>query len=181
MNNFNINHIEAIVIKSYPDTVVNFCGSSVLNSDFTSKLHFQGFHIYLRRLVKKLGLEEHVCFLGALTESQMKQAFLDAHVYVMPSAIENSPNSLCEAQILGVPVVASYCGGTSTLIKEGKTGYMYCYEEIEMLARTIMRLFVQKDFSQLSSNERQTALARHNREKNAIRLVEIYNKLLNLC
>ena len=111
----------------------------------------------------------------------MKQAFLDANVYVMPSAIENSPNSLCEAQILGVPVVASYCGGTPTLVEKGKTGYMYRYEEIEMLAHTIMRLFEQKDFSQLSNNERQTALARHDRETNAIRLVEIYNEILNLC
>lgn len=171
----------AIVIKSYPDTVVNFCGNSVLNSDFMSMLRFQGYNLYLRRLVNKLRLKEHVCFLGALTESEMKQAFLDANVYVMPSAIENSPNSLCEAQILGVPVVASYCGGTPTLVEKGKTGYMYRYEEIEMLAHTIMRLFEQKDFSQLSSNERKAALARHDREVNSNRLIEIYNKLLNLC
>lgn len=169
----------AIVIKSYPDTVVNFCGSSVLNSDFKGMLHFQGYHLYLRKLVKKLGLKEHVCFLGALTESEMKQAFLDAHVYVMPSAIENSPNSLCEAQILGVPVVASYCGGTPTLVEDDKTGFMYRYEEFEMLAQTIMRLFVQKDFAQLASSERQTALARHDTEVNANRLVEIYTQIFN--
>lgn len=170
-----------IIIKTYPDTVVNFCGSSVLNSDLRTILRFQGYHLYLRKLVKKLGLKEHVNFLGTLTEAQMKQAFLDAHVYVMPSSIENSPNSLCEAQILGLPVVASYCGGTPTLVEEGETGYMYRYEEVEMLAHTIMRLFEQKDFSQLSFDERQTALARHNRETNAIRLVEIYNAILNLC
>lgn len=168
-----------IVIKSYPDTVINFCGSSVLNSDFKSMLHFQGYHMYLRKLVKKLGLKEHVCFLGALTESEMKQEFLDAHVYVMPSAIENSPNSLCEAQILGLPVVASYCGGTPTLVEDGKTGFMYRYEEIEMLAQTIMRIFDQKVFTQLSSDARQAALNRHNREINASRLVNIYTKLSN--
>lgn len=83
--------------------------------------------------------------------------------------------------ILGLPVVASYCGGTPTLVEEGKTGYMYRYEEIEMLAQTIMRLFEQKNLSQLSTDGRQTALARHNREINAIRLIEIYNEILNLC
>lgn len=169
----------AIIIKSYPDTVVNFCGSNVMNSDLKTMLRFQGYNLYLRELVKKLGLKKHVRFLGNLTEAQMKQAFLDAHVYVMPSAIENSPNSLCEAQTLGVPVVASYCGGTATLVEEGKTGYMYRYEEIEMLAHTIMRLFEQKDFAQLSSNERQAALNRHNREVNANRLVEIYTQIVN--
>lgn len=169
----------AIVIKSYPNTVVNFCGSTVLNSDFKTRLRFQGYHLYLRKLVRKLGLKKHVCFLGTLTELQMKQAFLDAHVYVMPSAIENSPNSLCEAQILGVPVVASYCGGTPTLVEEGKTGYMYRYEEIEMLAHTIMRVFEQKDYTQLSLEERQAASKRHDREINANRLVEIYRQIYN--
>ena len=152
-----------------------------MNSDFKTILHFQGYHLHLRKLVNKLELKKQVRFLGNLTEPQMKKAFLDAHVYVMPSAIENSPNSLCEAQILGLPVVASYCGGTPTLVQEGKTGYMYRYEEIEMLAYIIMRLFEQKGFAQLSTNERQTALARHDREINAIRLVEIYNEILNLC
>jgi glycosyltransferase involved in cell wall biosynthesis len=169
----------AIIIKTYPDTVVNFCGSSVLNSDFKTMLHFQGYHLYLRRLVKKLGLQKHISFLGNLTEPQMKQAFLDAHVYVMPSAIENSPNSLCEAQILGSPVVASYCGGTPSLVEDGKTGYMYRFEEIEMLAHSIIRLFEQKDFTQFASDERQAALYRHDREINAIRLVEIYTQIVN--
>jgi glycosyltransferase involved in cell wall biosynthesis len=168
-----------IIIKTYPDTVVNFCGRSVMDSNFKTMLRFQGYHLYLRKLVNKLGLKNNVCFLGTLTEPQMKQAFLDAHVYVMPSAIENSPNSLCEAQILGVPLVTSYCGGTPTLVEEGKTGYMYRYEEVEMLAQTIIRLFDQKDFAQLSFNERQTALARHDREVNANRLVEIYRNIVN--
>ena len=167
----------AIIIKRYPDTVVNFCGSNVMNSDLKTMLHFQGYHLYLRRLVKKLELKGHVCFLGNLTESQMKQAFLDAHVYVMPSAIENSPNSLCEAQILGLPAVASYCGGTPSLVEDGKTGFLYRYEEVEMLAKTIIRLFEQKDFTQLSSDERQAAFARHDREINASRLADIYTKI----
>jgi glycosyltransferase involved in cell wall biosynthesis len=169
----------AIIIKTYPNTVVNFCGSSILNPNFKTMLRYQGYHLYLRKLVKNLRLKEHVAFLGNLTEPQMKQAYLDAHVYVMPSAIENSPNSLCEAQILGLPVVASYCGGTPSLVEEGKTGFMYRYEEIEMLAHTIMRLFEHEDFAKLSCNERQTALARHDRELNATRLVEIYSDIWN--
>lgn len=44
-----------------------------------------------------------------------------------------------------------------------------------------MRLFKQKDFTQLSSDERQAALARHNRKINARRLVETYTQIVNLC
>lgn len=168
-----------IILRKYPDTVVNFCGSSVMSNDWKTLLRFQGYHLYLRRLVKRLGLQAHVNFLGALTEAQMKQAFLDANVYVMPSAIENSPNSLCEAQILGVPVVASYCGGTPTLVEDGKTGYLYRYEEVEMLAQQIMRLFDCNDFQKLSKKEMDVAKKRHNMDVNARQLVVIYNLMMS--
>ena len=108
----------------------------------------------------------------------MKQQYLDAHVYVLPSAIENSPNSLCEAQILGTPVVASYCGGTPTLLTDGQTGYFYRYEEYEMLAHTVMRLFKQEDFTQLSSTEMEVANKRHHRGNNAHRLAQIYYDIM---
>ena len=108
----------------------------------------------------------------------MKQQFLDANVYVMPSAIENSPNSLCEAQILGTPVVASYCGGIPTLLTDGLAGYFYRYEEYEQLAQTVMRLFGQESDIGLSAAEMEVAGNRHDREKNALRLAEIYNDIM---
>lgn len=168
-----------IILRQYPDTVVNFCGSCVMSNSLKDIFRFQGYHLYLRRLVKRLRLQEHVHFLGSLSEAQMKQQFLDAHVYVMPSAIENSPNSLCEAQILGTPVVASYCGGTPSLLVDGQTGYFYRYEEYEMLAQTVMQLFEQDDFTCLSLAEMKVASHRHNREQNARRLAEIYHNIMH--
>ena len=167
-----------IILRQYPDTVVNFCGSRVMSNNLKDILRFQGYHLYLRRLVKRLQLQEHVHFLGSLSEAQMKQQFLDANVYVMPSAIENSPNSLCEAQILGTPVVASYCGGIPTLLTDGLTGYFYRYEEYEQLAQTVMRLFGQESDIGLSAAEMEVAGKRHDREKNALRLAEIYNDIM---
>lgn len=41
-----------IILRQYPDTVVNFCGSSVMSSAVKDILRFQGYHLYLRRLVK---------------------------------------------------------------------------------------------------------------------------------
>lgn len=169
-----------IILREFPDTVVNFCGSSVMSNDLKTMLHFTGYHLYLRRLVKKLKLENNVRFLGSLTEEQMKEEFIKANVYVMPSAIENSPNSLCEAQILGVPVVASYCGGVPTLVEDGKTGYLYRYEEFEMLAQKIIILFGENNFDIISKNERLIALNRHDKTKNSYRLLEIYNKISNI-
>lgn len=166
-----------IILRSFPDTMVNFCGSSVMSNNLKDLLRFQGYHLYLRRLVKRLNLQRHVHFLGSLSEVQMKQHFLDANVYVMPSAIENSPNSLCEAQILGTPVVASYCGGTPTLLIDGQTGYFYRYEEFEQLAQIVMRLFAKRDFKELSEQEHKVAFARHSKNGNAAVLKSIYHSL----
>ena len=43
---------------------------------------------------------------------------------------------------------------------------MYRYEETEMLAQTIIRLFEQKKFSKYSSNVKDIAHNRHNKEIN---------------
>lgn len=168
-----------IVLQKYPDTVVRFCGSSVMSNCWKTMLRFQGYHLYLRRLVKKLHLENNVKFLGSLTEQQMRQAFIDANVYVMPSAIENSPNSLCEAQILGVPTIASYCGGVPTLVKDGTTGILYRYGEYRMLAQSIIRMFDCENFEQLSKSEIDSATQRHSIDDNAKRLIKIYGTILN--
>lgn len=167
-----------IILKSFPDAKVFFIGQDVLSSNPKEILRFQGYHVYLRRLIKKLKLSGYVHFYGSLSAYEMKQAFLNTHVYVLPSAIENSPNSLCEAQILGVPVVSSYCGGTSDLVEHGLTGYIYRYEEYEMLAHLVMNIFKQESYEELSCAEREVAMLRHDRRVNAKRLVEIYNNCI---
>ena len=167
-----------IILKSFPDTKVYFIGLDVLSSNPKTALHFQGYHLYLRRLIQKLKLRDYVHFYGSLTAEEMKQAYLDAHVYVLPSAIENSPNSLCEAQILGVPVVSSYCGGTADLVQHGHTGYIYRYEEYEMMAHLVMDIFKKESYEELSCAEREVAMIRHDRRVNAKRLVEIYNNCI---
>ena len=52
----------------------------------------------------------------------MKDRFLKSHMYLCPSAIENSPNSLGEAMLLGVPCVAADVGGISSIFENGKDG-----------------------------------------------------------
>ena len=52
---------------------------------------------------------------GVVSAEELREALLGASVYVHPSYIDNSPNSVCEAQILGVPVVATNVGGVSSL------------------------------------------------------------------
>lgn len=71
-----------------------------------------GYGEYVRKKVQEYRLEEAVHFLGYVNTEQIIQELLQAHAYVLPSFVENSPNSLAEAQAVGVPSVASYAGSS---------------------------------------------------------------------
>lgn len=60
--------------------------------------------------------------------------------YVHLSYIENSPNSVCEAQLMGIPVIAAAVGGVPTLVKNGKTGILVPANDAYSTCANICRL-----------------------------------------
>ena len=103
-----------------------------------------------------------------------------AHMYVHPAIIDNSPNSLCEAQIIGCPVIATNVGGIPQLVKDGETGILYPYNEPHTLAFKIMDLFKEPEkMIQISQNEITLARERHDPGKLADTIREIYLTCIN--
>ena len=109
----------------------------------------------------------------------MVNAMLASNIYVSPSAIENSPNSLCEAQLLGMPTIASYVGGTPTIADDGKATEMYRYEEVEMLADKIIKIFESGPDRERIRYARELALNRHDASRNVNDLLNIYRSIIN--
>jgi glycosyltransferase involved in cell wall biosynthesis len=108
----------------------------------------------------------------------MVEQYLGARLFVSPSMIENSSNSVCEAQLVGTPVVASLVGGTMDLVTHRHTGLLYRFEETAQLADYICELLGDDDLCcRLSDAERQTALARHDRTAIAHALMQIYEDI----
>ena len=138
------------------------------------KIRLSGYGLYIRRLIKKYKLEGKILFTGNLNGEEMKQEYLNSNVFVCPSSIENSPNSLGEAQILGVPCVASYVGGIADMMK-GNEDNLYRFEEIEMLAEKICTVFSNKG-SQIDMKH--VASKRHDGMQNCDRLYTIYENIL---
>lgn len=165
-----------VILNRYPDTEVFLCGD-----DYSLKPFYRrdGYWNYIASLIKKYKLRKHLHFLGCLDENTMVKHYLSANVFVCPSSIENSSNSVCEAQILGVPVVASYVGGMMDLIDNGVTGLLYRFEEYSMLADKVCSIFENDDFAcSLSANSRISALERHDSKRIADRLFGIYTNLM---
>ena len=163
-----------LVLAQYPDAEIAVTGDSFFKTSLPAKLRQDYYHRYLARLADKNDLGDRIHFLGALSAPQMKQAFLDCNVFVLPSTIENSPNSLGEAMLLGVPCVAADVGGVSNMLHPGQ-GYVYQSTAPYMLAHYITEVFRQQERAEeMGAQARLQALETHNPEKNMRDLLEIY-------
>lgn len=162
-----------IILQHYPDTELYIVGEDCIDQHWR---HRSAYVNHLRKLIYKNKLRGKVHYLNSLSPEQMIEQYCLANVFICPSAIENSCNSVCEAQLLGTPIVASYVGGTMNIIDHEINGLLYRFEETEMLAYYICRIFESDQLASLfSENGRKKALKRHDRETIANTLVKIYS------
>lgn len=168
----------AHVREVYPDTVITVTGASYLGGNWKAQLRRGSYEDYLAKLTKKYRLEDAVQFLGDLSAEDMKQAFLAANVFVLPSTMENSPNSLGEAMLLGVPAVAADVGGVRNLLKDPEEGRIYSSGCVEALTEHILELFaLEEQAAALGLAAREHGLRTHDPEKNLEALLHIYENL----
>ena len=168
-----------IITEKYPDASVTFSGSSPFpRKDMLEKLRYSVYAKYLNKLMIKHNLQEKIKFAGFLGAEQMREQYLKANVFVSASTIENSPNSLGEAMLLGVPCVASNVGGVTDLLSHKKEGFVYQSTAPYMLAHYIMEVFAMQDKAeQIGAAAKQKAVVTHSPEANCNRLLDIYYKI----
>lgn len=175
--------IEALAVlrKKYPDAELYMSGSNYMkNETFKDRLLQPGYIKYLFKKIKEYNVEDCIHFTGVLDGGQIVDELKRAHVMVLPSAIENSPNSLCEAQLVGIPCVASYVGGVPEMIEQGKTGFLYTFNEPLLLAEFISQIFESDDLAeQMSSNEYNSIRKRQGKELVLKQTVDNYNFVIN--
>lgn len=169
-----------ILLRCYPDLKVYTTGKSPLDKmEFKNRLKQNYYLIYIKKLIQKYHLKEHIVFLGReLDEQAMCRAFLHAHVFLSPSSIENSPNSLGEAMLLGLPCISSDVGGVKNMLKHGAEGFLYPYEEYYMIAHYISRIFDNDTLAlQLSAAARKHAQRTHDPQQNLKALIQTYEEI----
>lgn len=115
---------------------------------------------------------------GVITAIQLVDIVTNADVYVHPSYIENSPNSVCEAQLLGIPVIATNVGGTSALVKHMETGVLVPSNDSYYMASYIMKILEDEKFAEkLGGEGRKEALERHSSQKIVKDLMEVLKQV----
>ena len=132
---------------------------------------------YCKRLIRTLGLEGCVRYTGPLNEAAMKQAYLDADLYLLPSSSENSPNSLGEA----MPCVASAAGGIPDMLADGREGALYAPPgDAAALTGAVLRVLGAPDAgAALGAAAQARAQKTHDPAANARALAGIYTAILN--
>lgn len=167
------------ILDKFPETRLEVAGPNILKNDtLIDKFKISSYGKYISSLIRKNHLIERISFLGTLNECDMVRRYLKANVFVSPSTIENSPNSVGEAMLLGVPIVSSNVGGVKDMLTHPDEGFLYQHDAPYMLAHYICKLFDNKQLSQeISRNAREHALETHDRSHNFQKLIQIYESI----
>lgn len=170
-----------IVLKEYPDTKVYIAGGNLVgNGTFMDNIKLTSYQKYIKSLINKYQLNDKIIFTGNLTEEEMCSRFLRSNVFVSPSSIENSPNSVGEAMLLGVPVISSDVGGVKNMMIHNEEGFIYQHDAYYMLAYYIMEVFSNRKLAEsFSKTSIEKAKITHNKEINVNKMVTIYNEIAN--
>lgn len=120
----------------------------------------------------------NVIFLGKLNPNQVVDQMLIADVFVHPSYIDNSPNSICEAQLLGLPVIACNVGGVGSLLTHEESGVLVPSNGVFELVYYLNSFYKDPILkSKIGENAQKTAQKRHNKEQILAQLISSYNEI----
>lgn len=178
------------IIEKYPDTKVYVAGDSITreakNMSFVAglkeRLKLPAYGKYLRKLMRDVSLQTGkecpIEFVGRISSDEIKKRYLSAGLYIIPSTVENSSNSLGEAMLLGLPCIAANVGGLPGIMKNEEEGLLYEAGNPDALFASVDRIWSDEALRhRLMKNARERALADHNPEMNYNRLIEIYTEI----
>jgi glycosyltransferase involved in cell wall biosynthesis len=121
------------------------------NKDIEVKVNFAGLgkssHIVTaQKLVKRLGLEQQISFLGHCTN--LPELLTQHQIFVLSTHYEGMPLALIEAMASGCAIVASEVVGVKEMFVHGEDGYLVEPQSPRALAEAIEKLLADKDYTE---------------------------------
>ena len=162
--------LEAVsyIKDKYPDIRIAAAGYNPITKPLPQReLKDSSYMLYIKSLIKRLQLQDNIELTGILSAEEMKREYLRANVFVLPSTVENSPNSLAEAMMLGVPAIASDVGGVSDYASHLRDAFIYPSSAPYMLAHYLDKVFSDPEGSSaIAAAGRERALREYDRDAN---------------
>ena len=100
----------------------------------------------LELAVQAQGLKDCVRFAGAMDHDQVAALLRQARVFVQHSLVapdgdsEGCPVAVIEAQLSGLPVVATWHGGIPAVVEDGESGFLVSEGDVHAMAAAMLRL-----------------------------------------
>lgn len=147
---------------------------------------YLNYFLRLKKLQRKLQLENHVSFLGSLPFEDVLSYYQSADIFLLPCVIAANngrdiiPNSLIEAMAMQLPVIATPTGGIPEMIEEDVSGIIVPSGDSSALTIAILRLIEDPAMAiQLGINARQRIEERFDIQKNINRYSMLFKSALN--
>lgn len=133
----------------------------------------------IRNLVADYGIQDCCTLLGHLDHEQIVLEMQQAAFLVHPAWVDFSPNSVYEAMVAGLGVVATQVGGLPYMVDESETGYLVEARNSSALA-TIMMLLINNPAEQqrLGTNAMHKMRLRFDEDKILDNLLTVYNDII---
>lgn len=132
----------ALLKKDYPDIKLYVPGTKMVSDGSLQwTIRKNGYTKYIEQLIRKLDIQDQIVWMGYVSQEQLAVQYKKTRVFVMSSSIENHSSSLKEAMMVGTPSVASAVGGVMEYVHQGENGFIYRFEEYEIMAAYVRRLF----------------------------------------
>ena len=134
-------------------------------------------------LVKKLGVDDNVEFLGKISNEKISQIYQEVDVVVVPSIWpENCSIVILESHASGRPVIATNVGGNPELVDDGKTGYVIDPKNSNQIAEKIVQILSDEKLARvMSENARKRAEKEFDIRTHVNSILEIYRNVLDDC
>lgn len=133
----------------------------------------------LTSLAQSFGIDGQITFAGALGQNEVRQAYQQADLFVLPSYAEGVPVVLMEAMATGIPVIATRITGIPELIEHGKEGVLVPPADSGSLAAAIAELIRsperRREYATLG---RQKVLERYHLDKNCEEMADLFKDYL---
>jgi len=134
----------------------------------------QGQRKILDDLIKKLHLEENICFIEETSHENVFRYMMASDIFILPSLSEGFPLVLLEAMSCGIPLVASDVGGISEIIQDNRNGFLVQTRNPDDIAEKVLKIVKDDVLIKKISEYNLIDVKKYNWDNITLKLEQIY-------
>ncbi|GAA3114780.1 hypothetical protein GCM10010466_02260 [Planomonospora alba] len=131
----------------------------------------------LEKLARRIGVGDHVVFLGFVPDGMLPDAYAAADVFAMPGVAELQSIATLEAMASGLPVVAADAMALPHLVRPGENGHLYRPGDVRALAGHLTALLESPGLRAAMGAAGRAIALTHDHEASLARFEEIYREV----